>query len=229
MSGCERFDRRLDDFVDGLLKDRPAGEVSAHLEACAACRDAVSAIRSLKEEAAGLPDHLRPGRDLWPAIAGKLDAGRAGLLAFRRGGGRGARLGWAAGLAAAAGILVAVTASITALLMRGGPEPPAPRQAAAGAAVLAAYRSAEVEYLRAADELRAALEQRRGDLAPGTVALLEENLLVIDRAIKDMWTALEEDPGRGGNPHLFNALYQKKVMLLRQAVRLPSQGWRSQL
>ena len=238
MSNCEWMDEQLNDFVDGLLSESAARDVTAHLETCAACRDSVGALRSLKAAAAALPDSLAPGRNLWPAIEGKLDAGRAGLFSFgRRSGGPGLdsapgtrhaamSWGWPAGLAAAAVVLVAVTVSITMLLMRGGPEPPATRVAIApaGEAVLASYREAENEYLRATEDLRAVLEQRRDELAPETIALLEENLRLIDDAITQMWTALENDPGRARNRHLFNRLYQKKVMLLQQAIRLPSQG-----
>lgn len=232
MSNCERMDERLNDFVDGLLTDEAAREMTAHLESCAGCRDALESLRSLKAAAAALPDSLEPGRDLWPGIEGKLGARRAGLFSF------GARRsapgehrtsmawGWPAGLAAAAVVLVALTATITMVVMRNGTEP-APSRAAiapAGGAVLASYREAESEYLRATEDLRVVLEQRRGDLAPETVALLEENLRVIDEAINQMWTALENDPGHARNRHLFNRLYQKKVMLLQQAVRLPSQS-----
>jgi anti-sigma-K factor RskA len=232
MSHCERMDEQLNDLVDGELSAAAARDVTAHLDSCAACRDTVAALRSLQAEAAALPDSLAPGRDLWPEIEGKIGVGRTGLLSFgarrRASGRRSAPIsrGWQAGVAAAAVVLVAATASITMVLMRGGSEPPERGFATAPAeqAVLASFRQAENDYLRATDDLRAALEQRRGDLAPETVALLEENLRVIDAAINQMWTALENDPGRAGNRHLFNSLYQKKVMLLQQAVRLPSQS-----
>jgi anti-sigma factor RsiW len=232
MNDCERMDERLHDLVDGELSDAAVREVTAHLETCAACRDAVAALRSLKAEAAALPGSLAPGRDLWPEIERNLEAGRTGLLSFvaprRASGRRSATIswGWPAGLAAAAVLLVAATAVITMVLMRGGPGSPGERAAAAPAeqAVLASFRQAENDYLRATDDLRAVLERRRDDLAPETVALLEENLRVIDAAINQMWTALENDPSQARNRHLFNRLYQQKVMLLQQAVRLPSQS-----
>ncbi len=226
MSNCERMDEQLNDFVDGLLSGTAAGDVTAHLESCAACRETLGALRSLKEEAAALPDSLQPGRDLWPEIEGKLGTGRVGLFTFGRRRPGPVRWGWPVGLAAAAVVLVTVTASITVQLMRSGPEQQAPRAATApaGEAVLASYRAAENVYLRATEDLRTVLEQRRDELAPETIALLEENLSVVDQAIRQMWTALENDPGHAGNRRLFNALYQKKVMLLQQAIRLPSQG-----
>lgn len=238
MTNCERMEEQLNDFVDGELTETAARSVAAHIETCAACRDALSALRSLKTAAAALPDSLAPGRDLWPAIEGKLDAGRAGLFTFsRRSRGQGqdhARgrrratmtWGWPAGLAAAAVVLVAVTASITMMLVRPGPEPPAPGAGItpAGEAVLASYREAEHDYLRVTDDLRAVLEQRRDELAPETIALLEENMRIVDEAIGQMWTALQNDPSQARHRHLLNRLYQQKVMLLQQAVRLPSQS-----
>ena len=56
MSNCERMDEQLNDFVDGLLSDTAARDVTAHLETCAACRDTLSSLRALKAEAAALPD-----------------------------------------------------------------------------------------------------------------------------------------------------------------------------
>lgn len=232
MNDCGRMDELLNDFVDGELSAAAARDVAAHVEICAACRNTVGALRSLRADAAALPGSLEPGRDLWPEIGETIEAGRAGLLPFvpsLRAATRGPTRfrGWTAGLAAAAAVvLVAATASITMVLMRGGAGSPEPRNviAPAGQAVLASFRQAEIDYQRATDDLRAMLEQRRGELAPETVALLEENLRVIDAAINQIWTALENDPGRAGNRHLFNSLYQKKVMLLQQAVRLPSQS-----
>jgi anti-sigma factor RsiW len=222
------MDEQLNDFVDGLLSETAAQDVTAHLNSCAACSDTVGALRSLKAEAAALPGELQPGRDLWPEIEGRLGTGRAGLFTFGRRRLGSVAWGWPAGLAAAAVVLVVVTALVTMLLIRSGPERPMPRAATAtvtaGEAVLASYRAAENDYLSVTEDLRTVLEQRRDELAPETIALLEENLRVVDEAIRQMWTALESDPGYAGNRHLFNVLYQKKVMLLQQAIHLPSQS-----
>ena len=91
-------------------------------------------------------------------------------------------------------------------------------------ASLGSYADAESEYARAADDLLAALNRRREQLSPETMAVVEENLRIIDRAIREVRTALEEDPGNAGNGHQFTSLYARKVALLQRAVRLPAKG-----
>jgi len=53
---------------------------------------------------------------------------------------------------------------------------------------------------------------------------VEENLHIIDQAIHEAWAALENDPSQVGNGYLVASLYQKKVALLQQAIRLPAQS-----
>jgi hypothetical protein len=85
---------RVDEYLDGGL-DRTAAEAfEAHLEACADCRDDLSALLDLRHQAQGLPAAIAPARDLWPEIVARMsatpegsahsaDAARAGM-AFPR-------------------------------------------------------------------------------------------------------------------------------------------------
>ena len=227
MNDCDQMDDRLNDFVDELLPAAARAEFSRHLERCAECRANETALRSLKMAAAALPRDMEPPRDLWPSIAGRLSAGRRGFGWFRGGSPRSVAWGSPLGLAAAALFIVAASVSISVLLVR--PQPaetgwPAPAARPSGSAVLASYRAAENEYVRATEDMMTVLQSRRDELSPETITVLDENLRVIDEAIRLMWTAIETDPGYALNRHLFTNLYQKKVMLLQQAIRLPSQG-----
>lgn len=70
--------------------------------------------------------------------------------------------------------------------------------------------------------LHAALEARRGQLNPTTVAVIEQNLRVIDDAISQSETALARDPNsRLLNDQLDRTL-AKKTGLLRAAALLPA-------
>jgi hypothetical protein len=81
---------------------------------------------------------------------------------------------------------------------------------------------AVVTYDREIARLHAVLEQRRADLDPATVAIVEENLRVIDHAIAQSRAALAHDPRSGFlNERLLDAL-DRKVDLLRTAVLLPT-------
>jgi hypothetical protein len=85
---------------------------------------------------------------------------------------------------------------------------------------LAAFRPAEREYQRAVDELAQALETRRADLAPETVATLERSLAIIDAAIAESRQALERDPNSRELTRMLSTTYDAKVQLLRNAVQL---------
>jgi hypothetical protein len=85
--------------------------------------------------------------------------------------------------------------------------------AAAPVAMLAAYDA--VAYEQAVGELQLILEAMRDQLQPGTVAVLEANLEIIDQAITDSRAALAADPA---NDHLHRHLaanLQTKLQLLR--------------
>jgi hypothetical protein len=70
--------------------------------------------------------------------------------------------------------------------------------------------------------LHHALEARRGQLNPSTVAIIEQNLSVIDEAIRQSKAALAKDPNsRLLNDQLDRTL-AKKTILLRAAALLPS-------
>jgi hypothetical protein len=70
--------------------------------------------------------------------------------------------------------------------------------------------------------LHRALEARRGQLNPATVAIIEQNLSVIDEAIRQSRAALAADPNsRLLNDQLDRTL-AKKTILLRAAALLPS-------
>lgn len=96
-------------------------------------------------------------------------------------------------------------------------------------AQLATYHASGVEHDEARatyDEeiarLRETLDARRSQLDPATVATVEQNLTVIDDAIRQATQALTKDPrSRLLNDELDRAL-SKKTQLLRAAALLPS-------
>ena len=55
------------------------------------------------------------------------------------------------------------------------------------------------------------------------MATVEENLVIIDDAIRRARAALEADPGNSELNAMVNATWQKKVELLEKAVRLSSE------
>ena len=233
----------LDAFVDGDLPPREEREVRRHLMACEGCRAEEQALRALLDQAAALEDEILPARDLWKDIAPRLQS-RADLPVetpvetpermpeVRVIGPRPARpLPWWM-LAAASIALVIVTSfatlrfsgsragqATTATLATQTARPPAGATGGTPTA-LAAFRPAEQDYEKAIGDLQAVLDTRRGQLAPQTVATLEANLRIIDRAIRESREALAADPNSPELARMLSGAYDAKLDALRQAVSL---------
>jgi anti-sigma factor ChrR (cupin superfamily) len=114
---------------------------------------------------------------------------------------------------------------------RGGERPAAGRSAGRPDAVLVSrspnagrIMRTEVEpvYDREIVKLRAIVRDRRAQLDPKTVAVLEQSIAVIDSAIAQSRAALAKDPASGFLATQLNHSLEKKVELLRTAALLPA-------
>jgi anti-sigma factor RsiW len=74
------------------------------------------------------------------------------------------------------------------------------------------------------DELQAVLRQRRSQLDPSTVKIVEDNLALIDAAVKQARDALQRDPASGFLTEQLDNALQKKIELLRTVTALPSRS-----
>lgn len=116
------------------------------------------------------------------------------------------------GSARAASVPVAGTTAASRARLASRAVGPAPAPATAGEMALA------LEIGR----LQLVLRNRRSELEPQTVTIVEQNLAIIDEAVAQARAALARDPASGFlSGRLENAL-QKKVNLLRAAATLPS-------
>lgn len=80
----------------------------------------------------------------------------------------------------------------------------------------------EPVYDREIVKLRAIVRERRTQLDPATVAVLEQSIAVIDSAIAQSRAALAKDPASGFLVTRLNHSLEKKVELLRTAASLPA-------
>ncbi|CAN5277445.1 hypothetical protein BH18GEM1_BH18GEM1_11090 [soil metagenome] len=199
-------DGSLNEYVESTLAPVDMEAVEQHLQSCAACRAEASRIRALLADLAALPAAVRPRHDLYPGIEERI-----GAPDIRD------RPLWTRpySLAAAAVALVVVTAVVTALLLRGD----RPGSFADGSTLPADVRVIEAEYEQAIGELARALESRRSDFDPATIRLVEDNLRIIDDAIRESRTALDADPGNEILHELIFASYKQKIDLLQRATR----------
>ena len=89
-------------------------------------------------------------------------------------------------------------------------------------AILIADRQLTSDYNREIARLRVLIEQRRNQLDPVTVAIIERNLAVIDTAIVQCRTAIAKDPASRFLLESLNQSLQTKMELMRTAALLPS-------
>ncbi len=180
-----------------LLDGDSEPALTAHLAGCAECRALADDLARIERAAADLPREVQPTRDLFPGIAARIRP-------------RTSRWAPARWLVAAA-MLVGVTSWTTARVLRPDPAP-----------------TAEIAWdaqMRAASaELRGALEARRADLDPATLATVEQNLAVIDDAIAETRAALDADPEDRRLRQALDRANEQKISLLRRALALDRSG-----
>ena len=109
----------------------------------------------------------------------------------------------------------------TAATPRAGGTTPAPAGAPAVEVQLAAA-ALSADYDREIARLRTLIEQRRSQLDPATVTVIERNLAVIDTAIAESRAAIVNDPNSRFLLDILNQSLQAKVELMRTAALLPS-------
>ena len=137
-------------------------------------------------------------------------------------------------LAAAAAILIVVTSAVTTVLVRDRmPDNNDATTTVADATInqdpgssasFARYEAVEDQYASAISDLLAALEEERDRLAPETVRLIEENLVIIDAAIRQSLTALEAAPQSEPLQQAVMTSYERKLDFLRQAAAITAEG-----
>jgi anti-sigma factor RsiW len=211
----DQWTDRLSEYVDGELTPAERTALEAHLAACGACRQTLEELRRVVAQAQALDDRP-PAADLWPGIAEHIGVVSLAARRARR------RLSFTVPqLAAAAVVLTFLSAGSVWLALRIRPlPPPAPGTTAAmsnvGMSPLDARTAASVAALEQT------LARNRDRLDTATVRVIEKNLGIIDRAIRDAQSALAADPA---NPYLNQHLAQetrRKLELLRQAATLAS-------
>ena len=220
---CAKLELLLDDHVDGSLDPALAARVEEHLAACPRCRAEVDDLRSLLAATAALPRSLDPGHDLWPGIARRLEprtTAAAGSPSLRPSSGR--PRWW---LQAVAALLLLAVGGLMGRLL-----PAAKVVDSAGSPVgearLAAWDGAgdgfglaEAEFLRAKESLWLLALKRQDELSPVTRKVVARNLRILDQAIAELRTALEDDPGNQELENLLLDRHRRGVDLLERLAR----------
>jgi hypothetical protein len=170
-------------------------------------------LETLLAEARDLEREIAPARDLWPEIEGRIaiSGGRVVRGPWRSS----AWLGWAA---------AAVLVVVLGLRMGRDQESMTPGSLASSpdrdeislvAQISDAARARDGLGQVRTDLLRSIIE-RRDSLDAEARRTVDENLLVIDRAIADIHYALQEDPENRRLEFLLASTYQREVDFLKQ-------------
>ena len=244
---CDGFAEALSDYLEGDASADVRAAVEAHANSCAACQQLLADLSNLQTAAATLPQ-LAPSRDLWEGIAERIDVRVIPLDASRPVVRLPKRRTWLRPAAAAAA-LVAITAGITnyatraslvlapAVVVAAAPATGSPTaefvstateqpnngaNTAKFASAQPTMRAAEPVFDGEITKLRKLVKERRAQLDPRTIAVLEQSVAVIDSAIAQSRAALANDPASAFLATQLNRSLEKKVELLRTAALLPS-------
>ena len=218
----------LSDYLDGEVAPRDAEELKAHLEECVGCTSLLRELEEVRARARALPDRF-PTRDLWPGIQKAIEKEGAGdpqIIELHPRAGRGLErrgLTLTYFQAAAAGVVLALFAGSLGAALFSGPRlqaPVATVQTTPSAEMMTLVSSASPGLGDAAMEvarLEGLLVQHRDQLDPATARILENNLAVIDRAIRESVAALQSDPGNAYlEEHLARSV-ETKASYLKEA------------
>jgi hypothetical protein len=226
----DRWTDRLSEYLDDELPREERAQLEHHLRDCFECRLVLNELREVVSAAHGL-EPQEPEQDLWNGIAVRIGAQPKEITGFQvidldaHRAKRSRRLTFSVPqLAAAAVALMLLSGSIVFLALgRNVASQPAVATAPSSEVrtVSNAQPSTLKEYADAVASLEGALRQQRDSLDPVTVAVVEENLRIIDAAITEARVALERDPNSLYlNQHLESTM-KKKIQLLRRASTLP--------
>ena len=218
----------LDVLIDAPASEAERSRVLDHVAECAHCEEALATALQLREMARALPRERLPERDLWAGISARIDP-RPAARPVATGPGRRMAPWLPRTAAAAAGVAALLAAGALGYLLRGGEggSPVAvavPAATAEAPAALASFASTEADYRSTVEMLEAELHERRATLSPRTIATVEENLAIIDRAIEEARVALARDPSSADLPLLLANVYRQKVEVLSDVLALSARS-----
>ena len=220
---CDGYLNAINELVDGTLGPLRTAELQLHLESCEACARLAADLREIARAARSLDD-LQPPARVWSAIAGALRMEGRVTRAPRRVLARPSNTI----LALAAALVIAVGASLLLLIPRESP-PSEPAAAAVPAPAGNAVDGPAVQDIAGLTKQMAETEQslkdllegaKNSSLAPQTVAVLQENFLVITDAMQKTRNAVEGNPQDVAARHSFYEMLRQQIRFLQDTIAL---------
>jgi hypothetical protein len=224
---CDAFDALLPDYLERSLDAANLAAARLHLATCERCASLVRDLDDIRARAGELP-LLTPSRDLWPDIAARLSTGVVSLderrerMAVRR-------RHWLVNGAAAAALIFATAIGTVSVMRFMQPRiqlaknnPNITLPPVTPVIPVAEKLPATVTYEREIDGLRTIVRDRRAQLDPKTIAVIEKNLSVIDSAIAESRAALRKDSASAFLADQLDHALDTKLTLLRTVALLPA-------
>jgi len=211
----DQWTDRLSEYVDGELTPAERTALEAHLAACGACRQTLEELRRVVARAQALDDQP-PAADLWPGIAEHIGVVSLASRRARR------RLSFTVPQLAAAAVVLTFLSAGSAWLALRNPRTSETIPTTMPSMTPIGWTQLDPRTAASVAALEQTLARNRDRLDTATVRVIEKNLGIIDRAIRDAQSALAADPA---NPYLNQHLAQetrRKLELLRQAATLAS-------
>jgi hypothetical protein len=169
-----------------------------------------SATEALVARARALPEELEPSRDLWSGIENRV-SGRVGAPEPSP---------WSLAVlfprplaAAAVGIMLVATTAVSVAWFLSSPVDMENAVDVAAVARQLRERDGVADVHR---NIVAILDAHRADLPPETLAILDENLRSIDRAIAEIHFALESNPNHHALSFMLAEAYRSEAELLER-------------
>jgi len=212
---------QIDDYIDGLLDADGRVAFEGFMAEDDELRAEVDAVTDLKRQARALPTSVMPKRDLWPEIRARIEK-PAATISFGSHRGQQPRYSVIRYVMAAAALVLMMLGTRAMFELEGTTDPVTPI-----VAIDPELNRIEEEYAAAKEELLSALRARQASMdeeALKTLAIVEENLAIIEGAVNAITVALAEDPDSPELERMLHAAYQSEVNLLHQAVQLADES-----
>ena len=234
----DEWTEKLSEYLDDELSASERAALENHLAECSECSRTLDELQRVVASAKTLKARP-PDRDFWDGIADRIAAvqpvaSHHAVAPFPQA--RSRRISFTLPQLAAASLLLAAVSAGLAWESRGIESRPQAQDTAVVANderpqpapdSIVTVSLADEEYDAAVSDLQKALKDGRGVLDGATIAIVEQNLEIINVAIDQACQALAADPANsyvGG--HLFEAR-RKKLDLLRRAAAMVAESSQS--
>jgi len=204
---------QLSDYLDDELDSLASAAVARHLAECQACADTLEQLRAVRTWApayTGLPT----AGDLWPQVKHGIEPPAKTTLPWH---GRRVTIGVPLLLAASV-ILVLLSATVVMLMGRGTASNHAIVEPDHGWNPIVASTT-DRQYDAAVAQLETLLAANDSLLEPGTLQVIRQSLMKIDKAIDDAQLAIARDSNNSYLQASIAANRQRKLALLRTAAQ----------